>query len=229
MDQLLGYLRETPHLPTGGRCGLNNRQTDETHPEGRTPIVYVGDADIVTRVRLIRETGWQPRLLESLEAVACSPETVSPSCVVLDISRPGALCYHKRIVALSPEISVVCTAGDVDLALVVSFVKAGAFDVLRKPTRDDLLLDAIRRALERSEAVVERGLEIRQLRDRYSTLSLRERQVMALIVSGLLNKQVGGELGISEITVKFHRGHLMRKMQARSFASLVRMAAALDA
>jgi FixJ family two-component response regulator len=149
---------------------------------------------------------------------------------VFDISRhsPGELALHERLRALRPEMPIICTTKNVDLAVVVSIMKAGAFDVLGKPIVGNLLLDTIHRALQRSEVALKEEFETRRIRDRYESLSNRERQVMSLIVSGLLNKQVGGELGISEITVKAHRGRLMLKMQARSFASLVKMAAALN-
>ncbi len=193
------------------------------------PTVYVADADAVCW-DLMRTTGWQTQVLESLEALAQGPRAPVPSCLILDISRHGIGDFgrHECFTALRAEVPIICTAGDVDLGTVVKIVKAGAFDVLRKPIASDLLLDAVHRALHHSEVTLKEEFEVRQIRNRYASLSQRERQVMALIGSGLLNKQVGGELGISEITVKAHRGRLMRKMQARSFAGLVKMATALN-
>lgn len=193
------------------------------------PIVYVGQ-DVIGDEDLIRETGWRMRGLDSLATRTEGPEALVPRCLLLDISRPNPVdpSFHGSLASLHPEIPVICLAGDVDLAVLVRVMKAGIFDVLVKPVTKALLLDAIRRALQQSEAALKWGLEVRQIKDRYAALSPRERQVMALIVSGLLNKQVGYELGISEITVKAHRGSLMRKMQADSFASLVKMSASLD-
>ena len=198
-------------------------------PEICTPTVYVGDPDIAAAADLIQTMGWQARMLASPEALIDAPRSPIPSCLVFDVSGCGreGVALHERLAASRPEMPIICTAGDVDLATVVSIMKAGAFDILRKPIAGNLLLDTIRRALQHSEAALKDEFEVRRIRDRHESLSTRERQVMVLIVSGLLNKQVGGELGISEITVKAHRGRLMRKMQARSFASLVKMAAAL--
>ena len=199
-------------------------------PEICTPTVYVGDPDIAAAADLIQTMGWQARMLASPEALVDAPRSPIPSCLVFDVSGCGreAVALHERLASLRPEMPIICTAGDVDLATVVSIMKAGAFDILRKPIAGELLLDVIRRALQHSEAALKDEFEVRRIRDRHESLSIRERQVMALIVSGLLNKQVGGELGISEITVKAHRGRLMRKMQARSFAGLVKMGAALN-
>jgi FixJ family two-component response regulator len=213
----MGPLRFDEHavdLPQRGSCAAT---------------VYFGDADVTASAGLIQTNGWEARMLDSLEVLFDGSGAPIPSCLVLDVSRcsPGNLSFHRRLVALRPEMPIICTAGNVDVGLVITIMKVGVFDVLTKPIAVDLLLDSIRRALQHSDAVLKERCEIRRLEDRYASLSSRERQVMALIVSGLLNKQVGGELGISEITVKAHRGRLMRKMQARSFASLVKMAAAL--
>lgn len=206
-----------------------SRSRDRSLEGDCIPTVYVGDDDVAASTDLIRTTGWQARMMDSLEALADGPRSSVPSCLVFDVSRcsPQDLALRECLAALGSEMPIICTAGNVDLAVVVSIMKAGAFDVLTKPLSADLLLDAIRRALQHSEVALKEEFEVRRIRERYESLSNRERQVMGLIVSGLLNKQVGGELGISEITVKAHRGRLMRKMQARTFASLVKMAAAL--
>jgi FixJ family two-component response regulator len=225
MGQLL-----TPSTLAIGMSRLPDRSIGVLCREDCIPSVYIGDADVAASADLIRATGWQAKMFDSLEALADGPRTPIPSCLVFDISRhsPGELALHERLRALRPEMPIICTTKNVDLAVVVSIMKAGAFDVLGKPIVGNLLLDTIHRALQRSEVALKEEFETRRIRDRYESLSNRERQVMSLIVSGLLNKQVGGELGISEITVKAHRGRLMLKMQARSFASLVKMAAALN-
>jgi FixJ family two-component response regulator len=193
------------------------------------PVIYAG-AGVTGHENLVREAGWGVKGLASLEAVIEGPQPSVPCCLLLDISRPNPvdLSFHRRLVTSHPEVPVICIAGDVDLDVLVRVMKAGIFDLLVKPVTEDILREVISRALQQSEVVLKRHLEVRKLRDRYASLSQRERQVMALIVSGLLNKQVGYELGISEITVKAHRGSLMRKMQAVSFAGLVKMSASLD-
>ena len=168
-------------------------------------------------------------MLDSPEALLGAERAPVPSCLVLDTSYFASMntSVNGRLAQVCPEVSVICKAEDVDLDLVVKFVKAGAFDVLQTPIADDRMFAAIRGALLRSEAMLEDVEELRRLKERYASLSYREREVMRLLSAGLLNKQVGGELGISEITVKAHRGKVMRKMQAESFARLVRMATSL--
>ena len=153
-----------------------------------------------------------------------------PTCLVLDVSLPRYCSFQlqERLAVERAETPVVCVTGLADVSMTVRAMKAGAIDVLPKPVRPDLLLDAIRHALARSDAVLRQTLEARRLRECYASLSVRERQVMALVASGLLNKQVGGELGISEITVKAHRGRVMRKMNVRSLAALVKIAGKLE-
>jgi FixJ family two-component response regulator len=196
------------------------------------PIVFVVDDDISVRESLealIRSEGWQPETFESAQGFLHHPPAAVPNCLVLDISLPGlnGLDLQKRIVVDRAEMPIIFITGHRDVPMTVQAMKAGAVEFLTKPFSDDVLLTAIRAALERSQVALSAEAEMRILRDCYESLSQRERQVMALVVSGLLNKQVGGELGISEITVKAHRGKVMLKMKADSLADLVRMAARL--
>jgi FixJ family two-component response regulator len=196
------------------------------------PIVFVVDDDISVRESLealIRSEGWQPETFESAQGFLHHPPAAVPNCLVLDISLPGlnGLDLQKRIVVDRAEMPIIFITGHRDVPMTVQAMKAGAVEFLTKPFNDDVLLTAIRAALERSQVALSAEAEMRILRDCYESLSQRERQVMALVVSGLLNKQVGGELGISEITVKAHRGKVMLKMKADSLADLVRMAARL--
>lgn len=198
----------------------------------RAPIVLVAAADAFGREILetaTHDTGWRIDVLSSARAVlARSPELV-PSCLVLDLSSSDqdGILLLERLAGERAETPVVCVTGVADIAMTVRAMKAGAVDVLAKPAKAEALQGAIREALERSAATLRRQKEINVLRDRHASLSPREQEVMALVVSGLLNKQVGGELGISVITVKVHRGKVMRKMQARSLADLVKMSALL--
>jgi len=197
-----------------------------------TPIVFVVDDDISVRESLellIRCEGWQPETFASAEEFLECPRTGMPSCLVLDISLPGltGLELQKHIAVERTDIPIIFVSGYADVPTTVQAMKAGAVEFLIKPFSDDVLLSAIRAALERSRIALSREAEMRVLENRYASLSCRERQVMALVVFGLLNKQIGGELGISEITVKAHRGKVMHKMQADSLADLVRMATKL--
>ena len=195
-------------------------------------IVFVVDDDISVRESLellIRTAGWHPELFASAQAFLNHPPTSVPNCLVLDISLPGlnGLDLQKRIVGERPEMPIIFITGHGDVPKTVQAMKAGAVEFLTKPFPDDVLLDAIRNALERSRSSLTQAAETQFLRDRYASLTPREQQVMKLVVSGLLNKQVGGELEISEITVKAHRGKVMQKMKADSLAELVKMAARL--
>ena len=197
------------------------------------PIVFVVDDDISVRESLellIRCEGWQPETFSSGQEFLARPRARVPSCLVLDLSLPGlnGLELQKRIAVERTDMPIIFITGHGDVPMTVQAMKAGAVELLTKPFNDDVLLTAIRAALERSRVVLRMEEEMRVLRDRYTSLSQRERQVMALVVSGLLNKQVGGELGISEITVKAHRGKVMQKMMAGSLADLVKMATRLS-
>jgi FixJ family two-component response regulator len=198
-----------------------------------TPIVFVVDDDISVRESLellIPCEGWRPETFASAGEFLRRPRAFVPSCLVLDISLPGlnGLELQKRVVAERTDMPIIFIAGHADVATTVQAMKAGAVEFLTKPFSDRVLLNAIRDAIERSRIALDRETEERALRDRHASLTPRERQVMALVVSGLLNKQVGGELGISEITVKAHRGQVMQKMKANSLPHLVNMAGKLD-
>ena len=197
---------------------------------GMGPIVFVVDDDISVRESLellIRCEGWQPETFSSGQEFLARPRVRVPSCLVLDFSLPGlnGLELQKRIAVERTDMPIIFITGYRDVPMTVQAMKAGAVEFLTKPFGEDALLSAIRAALEQSRVALSWEAEMRVLRDRYASLSCRERQVMALVVSGLLNKQIGGELGISEITVKAHRGKVMQKMKADSLADLVRMAA----
>jgi FixJ family two-component response regulator len=197
-----------------------------------TPIVFVVDDDISVRESLealIRFAGWQPEIFASAQEFLSRPPVPVPNCLVLDVSLPGlnGLDLQKRIAADRIDMPIIFITGHGDVPMTVQAMKAGAVEFLMKPFSDDVLLKAIRHAIERSHTVLGHEAKIQTLRDCYASLSRREREVMALVVTGLLNKQVGFELGISEITVKAHRGKVMRKMKAASLVDLVTMAAKL--
>jgi FixJ family two-component response regulator len=197
-----------------------------------TPIVFVVDDDVSVRESLeslIRFAGWQPETFASAQEFLSRPRVHAPSCLILDVNLPdlNGLDLQKRVATDRVEMPIIFITGYGDVPMTVQAMKGGAIEFLTKPLGDDVLLTAIRHAIERSRVALGQEAEIQALRDRHASLSRREREVMALVVSGLLNKQVGGELGISEITVKAHRGKVMRKMKAGSFVDLVNMAAKL--
>jgi FixJ family two-component response regulator len=198
-----------------------------------TPIVFVVDDDISVRESLqllIQCEGWHPETFASAQEFLDRPRSLVPSCLVLDVSLPGlnGLDLQKRVAVERPDMPIIFITGYGDVPTTVRAMKAGAVEFLTKPFSDDALLDAIRQSVERSRVALGYEAEMQGLRSRYESLTHRERQVMALVVSGLLNKQVGGELGISEITVKAHRGKVMQKMKADSLAELVKIAARLQ-
>jgi FixJ family two-component response regulator len=196
------------------------------------PIVFVVDDDVSVRESLellIRCEGWEPQTFASAVEFLARPQVLVPSCLVLDISLPGldGLDLQKQVAIERPDLPIIFITGYGDVPKTVQAMKAGAVELLTKPFSDDVLLSAIRQAVASSETTLGQAAEMRTLRDRYAFLSGREREVMALVAAGLLNKQVGSELLISEITVKAHRGRVMQKMKADSLADLVNMAARL--
>src|SRR5215831_10126177 len=215
-----------------GSLSARSGESKRTPSSQATPVVFVVDDDVSVRESLealIRCAGWQAETFASAQAFLSRPPVETPSCLVLDIELPGlnGLELQERIAADRSELPIIFITGHGDIPRTVRAMKAGAVEFLTKPFADDVLLQAIQRAIERSRIALEREAELGALRDRQASLTPREREVMALVVSGKLNKQVGGELGISEITVKAHRGQVMRKMKADSLADLVTMAATL--
>lgn len=197
-----------------------------------SPIVFVVDDDVSVRESLellIRCEGWQAETFTSADDFLARPRALVPNCLVLDVSLPGlsGLELQKRIAEERFYMPIVFITGHGDIPMTVQAMRAGAIEFLTKPFTDETLLSAIREALERSRISLIEEREIQELRNAYASLSQREREVMALVVSGMLNKQVGAELGISEITVKAHRGRVMHKMKAGSLADLVKLAARL--
>ena len=195
-------------------------------------IVLVVDDDISVRESLellLRHEGLEVATFDCAQEFLSRPPVTVPSCLVLDISLPGinGLDLQKRVAVDQHEMPIIFITGHGDIPITVQAMKAGAQEFLTKPFSDEILLNAIRNALIRSRALLDRSTEIRALKARYMCLTAREREVMALVVAGLPNKQVGSELGISEITVKAHRGSMMRKMKAESLAELVSIAARL--
>jgi FixJ family two-component response regulator len=198
---------------------------------GITPTVFVVDDDISVRESLellIGQAGWRTETFASAREFLSHPRIFAPSCLVLDVSLPDLNGLDlQALLADRTDMPIIFITGYGDIPMTVRAMKAGAVEFLTKPFSDDVLLSAIGNAIDRSRGALDREAEMQALRDSYGSLTPREREVMALVVSGRLNKQVGGELGISEITVKAHRGKMMRKMKAGSLADLVNMAAKL--
>ncbi len=198
----------------------------------RTPVVFVIDDDVSVRQSLellIQSADWQAETFASATDFLATSRPACPSCLVLDVQLPdmNGLDLQQKIVADGGSMPIIFITGYGDVPMTVRAMKCGAVEFLAKPFRNDVLLGAVEQALERSRAALEYEEKMRTLRERHASLTPREREVMALVVLGRLNKQVAAELEISEITVKAHRGKMMRKMQARSLPHLVDMAARL--
>jgi FixJ family two-component response regulator len=231
------HLRELSGL-TPGRYGVNSASVSLAESKSSlmsrdTPVVFVVDDDISVRESLealIRCQGWRAEVFQSAEEFLARPRLPGPSCLILDVTLPdlNGLDLQQRVATDRSDMPIIFITGHGDVPMTVRAMKAGAVEFLTKPYGDAVLLGAVQQALECSYAALRREAEMRLIRDSYASLSRRERQVMALVVRGLLNKQVGAELGISEITVKAHRGSMMRKMKADSLPDLVNVAARLQ-
>src|SRR5712672_3913070 len=236
--------RSMPHLSELGyptplvrkRCHMNsgraaNRNSGSPKPDSK-PIVFVVDDDISVRESLealIRFVGWQPETFASAEEFLTRPRPVAPCCLVLDVSLPelNGLELQKLIAPDRIDMPIIFITGHGDIPMTVQAMKAGAVEFLTKPIDDDALLSSIKSAVERSSAALDDQTELQALRQCHESLTPREREVMRLVVAGMLNTQIGMKLGISEITVKAHRGKMVQKMKAESLADLVKTAVRL--
>ena len=229
---LHGRLRFQPRGVQGTRRATVAYEMAALPTSSATPIVFIVDDDVSVRESLellVRNENWKPETFASAQEFLDHPRTLVPSCLVLDLSLPdlNGLELQKQLALEHIDMPIIFITGYGDVPKSVQAMKAGALEFLTKPLDNDALVSAIRNALQRSRLAIAQDAEMHELRDRYASLTPREQEVMALVVSGLLNKQVGGELGISEITVKAHRRQVMHKMKANSLAELVKVAAKL--
>ena len=198
-----------------------------------TPVVFVIDDDVSLRESLealIRHAGWKPETFSSAQEFLSRARDETPSCLVLDVELPdlNGLEVQERVAADAMEMPIIFITGHGDIPMSVRAMKAGAAEFLTKPFAPDVLLTAVRRALERSRVALAQASDLKRLKQHYASLTPREREVFVWVVAGLLNKQVGAELGMTEATVKAHRGQVMQKMKADSLADLVRIASRLE-
>ena len=205
----------------------------QSQDSGSPPTVFVVDDDVSVRESLdllLRSAGWRPEMFDSASAFLSRPRAEGPNCLLLDVSLPDVdgLELQRRVSGSRRGLPIIFITGHRDVPMTVQAMKGGAMEFLTKPFNDDVLLRAVAGAIEKSRAELGREADVREIHNRYESLSPREREVMTLVVSGLLNKHVGARLHISEITVKAHRGNVMRKMMAGSLADLVRMATTLS-
>jgi FixJ family two-component response regulator len=219
-------------IATTLELGLEAAADRPARKTAQAPTVFIVDDDISFRESLeamIGAAGWRPQAFASAQAFLAHPRVAGPSCLILDVNLPdlSGLDLQAHIADGQADMPIIFVTGYGDVPMSVRAMKAGAVEFLTKPMDKDILLAAVRDAIGASLAAAGQEEEIRTLRARYASLTAREKQVMAMVASGLMNKQVGGELGISEITVKAHRGRMVRKMRATTFADLVTMAARL--